>query len=87
MLPPGLSYKRPFQLRPLFCLYASVSITGLQGMKTDDTRGLGHTDADLMPTVYLFRERDLWPNRANTGQRCDTSDILGVAVRNSSVLL
>lgn len=32
-LPPGLSYKRPFQLRPLFCLYASVSIAALQGIK------------------------------------------------------
>lgn len=96
MLPPGLSYKRPFQLRPLFCLYASLSVTGLQGIKiqgikTANTTGLGHTGADLMQTArqlhFIYSGRICSQTEQILDNVSDVKEIFSVAVRNDSVFL
>lgn len=98
-LPPGLTYKRPFQLRPLFCLFASVSITALQGIKiqgikTTNTTGLWHTGAHQMRTLrqlhFIYSSQGGFIAKQSKCwtmfARGHNKEILSVAVRNGSVL-
>lgn len=96
---PGLSYKKNFQKRPLFCLYVSVSIPGLQGIKiqgieTTNTTGLGHTGARLMQTVrqlhFIYSSQGGFTTKQSKRwtmlARGHNKKILSVAVRSGSVL-
>lgn len=93
-LPPGLSYKRPFQLRPLFCLYASLSITASQGIKIQGIKTTS-TGAHLTQTLHQLhfihssqggftaQQSKCWTMLASGHNK----EILSVAVRDGSVLL
>lgn len=88
-LPIGISYKRPFQPRPLFCLYASVSITASRGIKASNS-GAHVTQTLLQLHIihssqggFIAEQSKWWTMLASSHNK----EILSIDVRNGSMLL
>lgn len=100
-LPHRLSYKRPFQKRPLFCLYVSGSITGLQGIKIQGFKNNWYCRTrtnwctSRMQTVcqlhFIYSSQGGFTAKQSKCwtmlARGHNKEILSVAVRNGSLLL